>query len=1059
MLNDADVLEVSRKIISGEGSHYRINGREVRARDVQLLFADAATGARSSALVRQGQIAELIAAKPQARRMVLEDAAGIAGLYTRRREAELRLKATDENLLRVEDVLNEIDQQIKRLDKQAEQAKQYRHISAQIREHEALLLALAWIKIRDQVISCEQDVTQATIKLAEATTHQAKTAQDEAIAAHSLDPLRVNEQHKADTLQKVKAALTLLEAEERRAQERTQELTRRISDATRDQDRDNAALRDAQTTLAKLRHDENALSDKHTPQADEQRLLEDAHTQSSRELEAAEQALQTLQQHSAKRDAERQAVLKALTLEQNRLNDIKREQNENQQQREALMRTTQAQNDYETLSENLKNAQELLEHLEREANEKRHALQNTREREHQTRTPLTEAEKQVQRFETELKTLQKLFAPRQGERWPKILDSLSVEKGYEIALGAVFGDDLDAALDSSAPLHWRTLHVSEDDLALPQGAMPLLNVTKAPPALTRALKNIGVVTRERGETLHQALKAGQTLVSKEGDVWRWDGLMARAEAPSGAAKRLAEKNRLHTLESQLLEAHKVRHLHQSALENLQNEIRTLTRDEADAFQALQSAQKQRENARNAFTQFEREQAGISSRILHLNETAQRLEKSITQSEQRLFELQNDLTQLETSADDETKLHDARLNVANARDLASQTRTQLQAFIHDQTQKRARRDALQRDISAWQNRFENAQQAVESWHTRLTALEAEQATLLEAPQTFLITRRTLLSDITEAEQARRKAADKLNAAQLAQAHHQREAKNALETLSQAREAKITADVRFEAAMSKREDMIAHIDEALKITPAALLIQTQKMLQDTKPVPATLETQLNRLKREREEMGGVNLRAEEELNESQLKKDQLVQERDDLIEAIRRLRGGIGNLNREGRERLLAAFETVNNHFGTLFTHLFGGGSAHLKLIESDDPLEAGLEIIAHPPGKKPQILTLLSGGEQALTATALIFAVFLTNPSPICVLDEVDAPLDDANVARYCDLLDDMVSRTDTRFLVITHNPITMSRMNRLYGVTMMERGVSMVLSVNLDQAQDMAEAG
>jgi chromosome segregation protein len=549
------------------------------------------------------------------------------------------------------------------------------------------------------------------------------------------------------------------------------------------------------------------------------------------------------------------------------------------------------------------------------------------------------------------------------------------------------------------------------------------------------------------------------MLAANGDVWRWDGLMARAEAPSGAAKRLAEKNRLHTLESQLLEAHKVRHLHQSALENLQNEIRTLTRDEADAFQALQSAQKQRENARNAFTQFEREQAGISSRILHLNETAQRLEKSITQSEQRLFELQNDLTQLETSADDETKLHDARLNVANARDLASQTRTQLQAFIHDQTQKRARRDALQRDISAWQNRFENAQQAVESWHTRLTALEAEQATLLEAPQTFLITRRTLLSDITEAEQARRKAADKLNAAQLAQAHHQREAKNALETLSQAREAKITADVRFEAAMSKREDMIAHIDEALKITPAALLIQTQKMLQDTKPVPATLETQLNRLKREREEMGGVNLRAEEELNESQLKKDQLVQERDDLIEAIRRLRGGIGNLNREGRERLLAAFETVNNHFGTLFTHLFGGGSAHLKLIESDDPLEAGLEIIAHPPGKKPQILTLLSGGEQALTATALIFAVFLTNPSPICVLDEVDAPLDDANVARYCDLLDDMVSRTDTRFLVITHNPITMSRMNRLYGVTMMERGVSMVLSVNLDQAQDMAEAG
>jgi chromosome segregation protein len=203
--------------------------------------------------------------------------------------------------------------------------------------------------------------------------------------------------------------------------------------------------------------------------------------------------------------------------------------------------------------------------------------------------------------------------------------------------------------------------------------------------------------------------------------------------------------------------------------------------------------------------------------------------------------------------------------------------------------------------------------------------------------------------------------------------------------------------------------------------------------------------------------VNLRAEEELQELEAKHGGLAAERDDLVEAIKRLRQAIGSLNREGRERLLNAFGTVNEHFKRLFTTLFGGGTAELTLVDSDDPLEAGLEILARPPGKKPQSMSLLSGGEQALTATALIFAVFLTNPSPICVLDEVDAPLDDANVERYCDLLDEMARQTETRFVVITHNPITMARMNRLFGVTMAERGVSQLVSVNLEAAERILE--
>jgi chromosome segregation protein len=227
----------------------------------------------------------------------------------------------------------------------------------------------------------------------------------------------------------------------------------------------------------------------------------------------------------------------------------------------------------------------------------------------------------------------------------------------------------------------------------------------------------------------------------------------------------------------------------------------------------------------------------------------------------------------------------------------------------------------------------------------------------------------------------------------------------------------------------------------------------------PPAAEIEAKLESLKQDRERLGSVNLRADEELTEVDASHANLVTERDDLIEAIRRLRQAIQNLNKEGRERLIGAFDVVNGHFKELFTILFGGGTAELQLIESDDPLEAGLEVLAHPPGKKPQVMTLLSGGEQALVAMSLIFAVFLTSPSPICVMDEVDAPLDDANVERFCDLIDEMRKKTDTRFITITHNPITMAHMDRLFGVTMAEQGVSQLVSVALAEAESFREAG
>jgi chromosome segregation protein len=317
---------------------------------------------------------------------------------------------------------------------------------------------------------------------------------------------------------------------------------------------------------------------------------------------------------------------------------------------------------------------------------------------------------------------------------------------------------------------------------------------------------------------------------------------------------------------------------------------------------------------------------------------------------------------------------------------------------------------------------------------------------------------LIGEVDAAEAARKEASDARIAAETTLSEADRSAKAALTAMSAAREARAASDERVQGARQRRESLLHTIRVELEVEPPALAAMAGLKGEDTAPELAQVERRLDHLKQERERLGAVNLRADEELIEVEATRNRLVAERDDLIEAIKRLRIAIGNLNKEGRERLLAAFDVVNKHFGELFATLFEGGSAHLQLIESEDPLEAGLELIARPPGKRPQTLTLLSGGEQALTALALIFAVFLTNPSPICVLDEVDAPLDDSNVERFCDLLDEMRKRADTRFVTITHNPITMARMDRLFGVTMAERGVSQIVSVDLTEAERFLEA-
>ena len=670
-----------------------------------------------------------------------------------------------------------------------------------------------------------------------------------------------------------------------------------------------------------------------------------------------------------------------------------------------------------------------------------------------SRAPLTEADKRVQRLETEARTISKLVNGETKNLWPPIIDGVTVTKGYEKAIGAVLGDDLDAPVDPSAPMRWTNAGASFDDPALPAGVEPLAAHVEAPSELARRLAQIGVVPKERGAELVSQLKTGQRLVSLEGDVWRWDGFVAAAHAPTGAARRLAERARLVDIEHELEQARTDAAAKRQALEDAEAELKAASAAESAAREAWRAAQREADAARERHATTEREINRHAARKSALTEAHTRLAADRSEAEAAHESANAALAELPPTLDTETRLAAVRTEIDGPPPLCRAGAGRSPgAGARGRTGRQAacRRSSAER--TEWQNRKQSAASQVATVEARITEVTAERAELENAPALFAEKRRALINEIESAESARRVAADALAAAESVMAETDREAKASLEALSSAREACARAEERMEGTKRRLSDIEREIHDMLEVEPHAVAALAEIEPGAELPPLDEIEENLEKLRRDRERLGAVNLRAEEELREVETQHTALTTERDDLVEAIKRLRQGIQSLNKEARERLLTSFETVNEHFKRLFTELFGGGEAALHLIESDDPLEAGLEIIAKPPGKKPQTLSLLSGGEQALTALALIFAVFLTNPSPICVLDEVDAPLDDHNVERFCNLLHEMTSSTETRFIIITHNPITMARMNRLFGVTMAERGVSQLVSVGLDDA-------
>lgn len=1050
--NNDEKIQVTRQIERGNGSDYRLNGKPVRQRDVQLLFADQATGAHSTNLVGQGQIDALIRAKPQDRRQILEEASGTAGLHARRHEAELKLKGAEQNLTRVDDVLGTYDSQLRNLKQQVRQASRYRNLAEHIRKTEAAILHLRWIEaeqnseaIKQALVAAEQSVNELLIVVTQTTTARTETTTE-------LPGLRQTEAVAAAVVQKLSLAREQIEAETKRLAQETEAQEQRLALAHQDLGREQERFTDSQTAIAKLQTEDEQLLNTRTTIAAQIPDTSQKLSEINQVVESLDQSLTQLTQAVATAEAQKKALHEEMeTLIARRdLLQQKREQMELQ----LIELASEAANrpDLSFASALMEASETELARRQLQAQSAEEVYREAENLQTQARTIFQDKNDKVTHLKAEALAIQALLQ-HDDNRITPVLDLIKVTPGFETALAVALGEALTAALDTEAAMHWRTMAPLPSAPSLPEGATPLSSYIEAPEALSRSLSQIGLVDNvASGEQAVASLQAGQILVSRDGWAWRWDGFVVTPQAKTATALRLQQRNRLSSLDQQIIEAETDASQANLALQNALHFFTERQSEDRQAREALKSAFAALNDARANYARQEKEETALSSKRMSLDESLAHITSDLDQLRDRSFIINESQKNLPDIDAQKAEMHEKRSNLAEQRSQKARYDNECERLQHEQMLCDNRRQSIQQDISAWQNRLTNAQLQTESLAQRIVVITGELDQLRQRPQELKIRHDQLLSELSEAEVARKVAADNLIATEQRLSVIEHQLKQDETRLAAAREERIRVEASVQASQEHFNSLRERITEKLGCTQEELLTIANYPAGEQIPSVFELDQALARYLRERDNMGPVNLRAETEAETLQNQINDLQKERDDLVAAIAKLRQGIGQLNREARERLQSAFSLVNERFQVLFQKLFNGGRAHLELIDNDDPLNAGLEIFASPPGKKMQILSLLSGGERTLTALALLFAVFQTNPSPICVLDEAEAALDESNIGRFCELVDLIAKETGTRFLIITHQRLTMARMDRLYGVTMGEMGVSQLVSVDLEGA-------
>ncbi len=1044
--DDDEELEVVRRIERGAGSAYRANGRDVRAKDIALIFADAATGAHSPALVSQGRIGAIIAAKPQERRMMLEEAAGISGLHVRRKDAEQKLRAAETNLARLATILGDMDARGQSLKKQARAAERYRKLTGEILVAEARLIFVRWKEAAAAADIARTEANAAGAAVDVASVLQRGLSDKQASAVRELAEARSVAMAARDAAGDLSNRLVQLQSERNQILQRQVDLSAQAARIADDSARESKLTHDAADALARLQDESAKLAVEIKAREEERPALARAVDNGERQARESEVSLAKAMAEQARAEAELRVADAALSNARARLDRAERDGARladelaalgDEAELEAARSDAAAQ--VAALQAALAKAAVEIEALEAE----RTTLMAQRD---VGQSALAGAKAELAALVSERSALERAMTKSDGA---KAIDRVTVQPGYERAFAAALGDDVNAVVGGDAGRRWSA---SNPPLVEKESGERLSDFVKAPPELAARLSMVIVTETDDG----RALAVGERLVTRDGKLRRWDGFMAEDDGAT-TAEQLVRANRLTALLGLEPEAQAVVAAKEQALSALNDSI-------ALSQAALRGAQTTAQSSEGALRQALRDADRAEDALTRRRNASVALADRIAAADAENLAAKGDHEAAEAAR---AALPDGAAHNGLVEKLTAQSEGARQLHLRAQAdlasldqlvnQQRERRAVAQAELRGWQDRAGEAERRISDMNNRCAEIATELETMAGRPD-------VLAQEITRLEDDKATLSDKLAQLQVAERSSEEalkvleaELSAAAEAVSAAREQRAGAEARAENQDARRREMAGISGERFECPPP-LLPEKHGFDEEELAEASSESARLERLQMDRERIGPVNLIAADEFAELEEAVAKGQAESEELTLAINRLRGSIGSLNREGRARLLAAFETVDQHFQRLFATLFNGGQAHLALIDSDDPLEAGLEIFAQPPGKRLQSLTLLSGGEQALTAVALIFGLFLTNPAPICVLDEVDAPLDDANIERFCDLLDAMTQETDTRYLIVTHNAVTMSRMHRLFGVTMVEQGVSRLVSVDLGGAEQLLAA-
>ncbi|MEE2622323.1 MAG: AAA family ATPase, partial [Pseudomonadota bacterium] len=1052
-------IEIVRRINFESGSTYRVEGKEILAREVRLLFADYSSGYNSPSLVRQGQISNLINENPKSRKRILEEAAGISGLYHRRHESELKLNASENNLERINDILSKLEEQLKALKKQAKQAEDYRLLGEKIRKQESLLLFVRWENKNSEFNNSKHELDNI---LKKRTDHE-KILRNLIEVKEQKENLlpKIREQQAADQIatNQLLSKKTNIDEKHKNALSRVHELNQRISELENDYIRENELILDAESVLKKSANEKKSIlnnqSDltnkiKSTKEDLDLSIIDFNKIEKEYEVEANNFAASLAKKNNLETNFE--VNNKSLKQVEEKITKVKDDKSKvNLRKEEIDNELFNIRNELELSEKAIDKKSSMLDKTEDEVQTLRADLLNFEEK-------LSEERSKLLAIKSEIKTLEE-FLSEQEIFEDAIINQIEISKDFEIVFSVILNDDLNYPPQSSdRKSGWHYTENEQQSYSFPEGVKVLADLVKHPLELNKRLKNVGIVNSKDGYLLHSKLKNGQSLVSMDGDFWRWDGFSTTsADVNTSNTQKVKNLNRLQNLKV------------------LQKEIEKKVSIQSDhkTNQELVFKQKieERDNLKKEYISKEKRLNELKTNLSKLEAEFEINSAQIESLDNNYLNLNEDYNKLIKNIEEIKNLDNQEIDYQEEEKNINLKKKTLEDFRNKNLDRRLVLEDLTSQFNFYKNRLVQLDKELEDWSIRKKRSVDRQDNILSRKnelELFLETAQlepekiendilNLNKKITEAEKKCSISTDALVNAEKKLRDALFKEKEAFKIAEDLKEKYVRGEVSIETTKDNLNELASLLEAETGHSPKNFQDKYIDQLTNKLSIDI-IEKNLDQLTRKRNFIGPVNLRAEEDEKEINAEYSELLNQKEDLEVAVKKLRNAISNLNKEGREKLLKAFDDVNKNFKTLFNNLFGGGQSNLLLVESDDPLEAGLEIMCQPPGKKLSNLAFLSGGVQTLAAISLIFAVFMVKPSPICVLDEVDAPLDDANIVRFCNLLDNMNSRTDTRFIIITHNPITMSKMNRLYGVTMAEKGVSQLVSVDLDKAEKLVVA-